>query len=115
MKHCIEVYQRGEFLLFDDVEKEIFDEELFEGADTILLEWKKAMYPHIQGSFYVIFSDQNFSGATLHVDFKEERSGGAVYESNGNEGWLCPVIYRYFDYPPKQIHLMIKKLGSNKQ
>ncbi|MCS6852328.1 MAG: hypothetical protein NZ700_14280 [Gemmataceae bacterium] len=63
----------------------------------------------------VIFSAEPFPGADVVLEWvrgdqTDERGEGNWYRwpETGMEGWLCPVLFRYFESAPERIFIQIR-------
>ena len=70
-------------------------EALIAGADTIIEELSLG-FPR----FTLLFSEDNFPGAILHLKLLRPEGAGHTYKTDdGKEAWLCPALLLYFNKP----------------
>jgi hypothetical protein len=62
-------------------------------------------YTQSRKGLYVVFSDAQFPTATLSLTKVRDEFGGATYraDNDGDEGWLCPALLKFFDTAPDRI------------
>ncbi len=103
--------------VFDDPKFGIVKELLTDGIDTILdIVSAKHKFNKYAG-FDVYFSDSEIHDfdlsfvKTSSIDIDQE-SEGVVYLCVEYDmiGWLCPVLFRYFDAAPKTIYIKLSNL-----
>jgi hypothetical protein len=101
--------------VFDDPSKELNKEALVGGMPEIIeLACDKLNIRNPKDGFVAVFSKDPFPGAVVKLKWVEKAMGGNVYEWEGYdmEGWLCPALLKYFDEPPKAIHIQLKEKAS---
>lgn len=112
---AIHPYWDKGLLVFDDEAVGLVKEPFVANADYILgflaaangvVNWKKG--------FTVVFSDRAFPAYHAHLTHVREEQGGNWYRSEtlGEEGWLCPALYKYFDVAPQNLYLQFKETVS---
>ena len=98
--------------VFDDaatgLEKEPFVAGIPEMIDAIVADIGDAEH-----GFRMLFSPAPFPGWQEHLSWRREEMGGNWYhaEKNGEEGWLCPALFKYYDVAPKDIYVRAEALG----
>ena len=110
-------YCVGTLWVFDDPDTGLVKEPFVKGSSTIidLMFYRIAEDPAYflyreEGYATLLFSDKNvFKGSSHNVFFLErgkEEDGGCWYKEavSGQEGWLCPQLFKYFDSPPETIY-----------
>jgi hypothetical protein len=105
----ISPYRHDGLWVFDDPAKEVEREPFVAGADLIL--------DALAGDadrIRLLFSDGPFPGATLTAELVRHESGGVWYRvvegpAVGSEGWLCPVLLRYFPTPPDRLYVEVRR------
>lgn len=97
--------------VFDDPAKELDKEALIGGMPEIIeLACAELNIPNPADGFVAIFSKDLFPGYMIKLDWVMEEMGGNVYSwtERNMQGWLCPALLKYFDAPPKSIHIQLK-------
>jgi len=63
-----------------------------------------------EGGFLAVFSDSPFPGAHVILERVREEMGGNWYRrlETGQEGWLCPALFRYFAQAPARLYVQVK-------
>jgi len=101
--------------VFDDPSVGLHREAFVAGADTLidLATAKKGIRTPEKG-FVLLFSATPFPTAEFELTWVREECGGNVYlwEQVGQEGWLCPSLFKYFPSAPKKIYIQIKEAES---
>jgi hypothetical protein len=110
----IKPYRWEGMWVFDDERVGLVKEPFVGGADTIIdiAVAQKAIVKPEKG-FLMLFSGDPFPGADIELEWVREEMGGNIYQWEGQEGWLCPALLKYFEQAPKKIYGQIKNLGSN--
>lgn len=69
--------------------------------------------PRAEQRFLAVFSGTYFPDAGIVLDWVREEGGGNVYRwsETGQEGWLCPALFRYFDRAPEKLYIQVKPAG----
>jgi hypothetical protein len=59
-----------------------------------------------------LFSANPFPGATVAMEWDREFLGGNWYRwtATGQEGWLCPALFKYFDKAPARLYAQAKPI-----
>ena len=99
--------------VFDDEKRGIVQEPFVGGADTVL-DRVTAAIPDAEKGFRLVFSDSPFPGHDLHLVWRRGEMGGNTYYSPelDQEGWLCPVLLKYFTEPPKELFAKCEPLPN---
>lgn len=100
-------YRLGKSWVFDDLAKNIAKEPFIAGIDVMLDD---IAGPNAS-SLIAIFSSKEFPRYTHKLEKIKEEHGGAWYKekSLSLDGWLCPVLMKYFPSPPEEIFIQIKE------
>ena len=66
--------------------------------------------PNGEQQFLAVFSASPFPGASVILEHMREEMAGNWYrrEETGQEGWLCPALFRYFTTAPKRLFIQLK-------
>lgn len=104
----IQPYKLGSVWVFDDSTKGLVKEPFVGGMSEIITEAVRDI-PDADKGFVLLFSSQPFSGATLSFSWLRKEGTGNVYkwDQGDMQGWLCPALLKYFDKPPKNIHVQV--------
>jgi hypothetical protein len=95
--------------VFDDPAVGLFREALVSGMpELIQMATQEAGIPHPERGFVALFSKDPFPGATVELTWVREESSGNTYTWRGQEGWLCPALFRYFDQPPRTLYIEVR-------
>jgi hypothetical protein len=107
--HVIAPYKYLEMWVFDDEKVGLTQEPFVSGADT-MIDRVVGNIPNADQGFILLFSKDQFPGATLRLDWRRPESNGNWYYSEelGMEGWLCPALFKYFAEAPKELHVQVK-------
>ncbi len=91
--------------VFDDKARDIQAEPFVVGIPEMINHFTKGIKNAAKG-FNLLFSATPIPGAEAHLIKIREEGRGTWYRLDGStlEGWLCPVLYEYFDRPPKHIY-----------
>lgn len=92
--------------VFDEPDYDILKEPFVCGMGEIIDEvLRRENIQDADYGFACHFSALPFTGASHQLTFLYEDTGGAWYRhtTTGMEGWLCPVLYMYFDASPGEI------------
>jgi uncharacterized protein DUF6717 len=61
--------------------------------------------------FLLVFSADQFPGAEMELTWLRQEMGGNVYLWEGQEAWLCPALFKYFETAPPRIFAQIRESG----
>ena len=91
---------------FDDAGVGLQKEPFVSGADD-MIDVLVADIPKADAGFRLMFSGAPFPGHQVVVEWRREEYGGNWYylPNYDIEGWLCPALMKYFDYPPARIFI----------
>src|SRR3954471_10949726 len=94
----IKPYRWQGMWVFDDERVRLNKEPFVAGADTMIdLAVAEKGSSNASEGFLLVFSQEEFPGADMELEWLRAESGGNVYGWNGREGWLCPALLRYFE------------------
>lgn len=111
--HIIQPYRFGGTWVFDDARVGLDHEPFVGGADVILdILVARAGIEDAEHGFAAMFSSTPFPGSTA-IQWQREDCGGNVYRDgeSGQEGWLCPALFRYFETAPPTIYVLCRGRG----
>lgn len=96
-------FDRGDWV-FDDEAVGLKREPFVFGVPE-MIEYFVSNIPDAKRGFKLYFSASPFPGHTAKLDWIREEYEGNWYRwpALGTEGWLCPALFKYFDYAPRQI------------
>jgi len=92
--------------VFDDARVGLDKEPFVSGANT-MIDVLVADIPNAQKAFRLLFSATPFPGYQMKLEWVREEYGGNRYFSPEfkMEGWLCAVMFKYFEKAPKEIYV----------
>jgi hypothetical protein len=97
--------------VFDDTRTALVQEPFVSGVPE-MIDQLVADIPDARRGFRLLFSADPFPGA-VRFELMREKDGGAYYrDDQGNEGWLCPALFLYFEQAPPQLHAKAEPLGD---
>jgi len=69
--------------------------------------------PDADKGFLAIFSADYIPEAQLALDRvkTEDRWTAYRWPETGQEGWLCPALFKYFDEAPAKLYVQVKPAG----
>ena len=91
---------------FDEPRLGLRREPFVEGIPE-LIDKLVAKLPNADNGVRLIFSQREFPGAQMKLDWKREAGGGNWYhcaEYNA-DGWLCPALFKFFPRAPRHIYV----------
>jgi hypothetical protein len=95
--------------VFDDLAVGLVREALISGMpELIRMATTEAGIPNPERGFVALFSKDPFPGATVELQRVREECGGNTYSWRGQEGWLCPALFRYFDRAPERLYVEVR-------
>jgi hypothetical protein len=105
----IKPYRWNGLWVFDDPSVGLVKEPFVSGIPEMI----DAAVRHLSDAekgFVAIFSANPFPGAQIILERVREETGGTWYRwtETGQEGWLCPALFRYFDKAPDRLHIQVK-------
>lgn len=117
--YSVFLYRQGKNWVFDDPKKGIKGEALVMGIDTMIDELVSRLdikYANV-GSV-LRFSSDPFPEQQLRLDWiakDADLQGNWYYCHELNEqGWLCPVLYMYYNEAPRTLYASIGQLPHTK-
>jgi hypothetical protein len=101
----IRPYKSGGVWAFDDADAGLLREPFVAGIPEII-EAAVRHIPDAEEGFTLIFSASPFPGQQLELEWLREEYGGNWYRwtATGQEGWLCPALFKYFDTAPRRLY-----------
>ena len=108
----IEPYQWNGIWVFDDPRVGLQQEPFVSGMPEIIDRAVQDI-PDAARGFVLIFSANPFPGAAVELEWVREEMGGNWYKwtKTGQEGWLCPALFKYFDKAPARLYAQAKPKG----
>jgi len=107
--NLIKPYRWEGMWVFDDLVKELDKEALVCGADDLL-----DLIVGDGDSCKILFSAKKFPDSQFKLDWiSEEDDNGLEYgnwyrsETHGQDLWLCPALFKYFDEAPKEMYIKV--------
>lgn len=91
---------------FDDYDRGIGGEPFYQGIPEMIDEMLLKLETRAD-QVRLDFTNIKFSGAQGVLIFERKEKGGAWYNYNGQHGWLCPNLMKYFWSPPEKIYFKI--------
>ena len=96
--------------VFDDPSNNLVQEPFVNGVPQIIetvLQNNEISVREAANGFNMYFSASSFPGSQATLTWLREESGGNWYrcEEPGQQGWLCPALFKYFEEAPKIIHV----------
>ena len=113
MSHVFEIfpYDHHGMLVFDDVSVELVKEPFVEGTPEILYALcKQVGVQNPQKGFSLKFSEGEFDGFQAVAEKVALENGGCTYKLGEASGWLCPMLYKYFNEAPDRIFFKVASL-----
>lgn len=101
-------------LVFDDATVGLSKEPFVAGADDALRALAAQVGESCEERFTLYFSDEPFPGYQAVAIKTRPEYGGNWYEieGTGQEGWLCPALYRYYTPAPERLYIQIRPRGE---
>lgn len=98
-------YRHQGMWVFDDAAAGLSKEPFVEGIPEII-DRVVADIPNAEQGFRLIFSGSPFPSYRLALSWLRKEYDGNWYrvDGTGEEGWLCPALFKYFDSAPKKIY-----------
>ncbi len=105
----IQPYKWNGLWVFDDPRVGLDKEPFVSGMPEIIDAAVKDI-PNAENGFVLIFSANPFPGAEVELEWDRESLGGNWYRwtKTGQEGWLCPALFHYFDKAPARLYAQAK-------
>jgi hypothetical protein len=91
--------------VFDDPAVGLEREPFVSGAPAIINVLVQDI-PRARDGFRLFFSASPFPGFQRSLTLKREENGGGWYRLDGSslEGWLCPMLFKYFTEAPMRLY-----------
>ncbi len=101
-------YKHNGQWVFDDEKTGLVREALIAGIDT-MIDRATAQIPDAQNGFKLIFSPTPFPNYNLRLEKRRSEYGGTWYycPEYGQEGWLCPALFKYFAEAPAELYAQV--------
>lgn len=108
-------YKHHDTWVFDDEATGLVQEPFVMGIPEILEELhRRAGVEHPETGFRLLFSATPFPSYQLKGTwFKEEFGGNWYMTDDGQEGWLCPALFKYFQDAPKELFIRVETLKGS--
>ena len=92
--------------VFNDPAVGLEKEPFVSGAPAII-DLLVTGIPNARDGVRLLFSDSPFSGFQRSLTLKREENGGGWYflDDSTMEGWLCPMLFKYFTVAPPRIYV----------
>jgi hypothetical protein len=105
----IQPYRWSGMWVFDDPAVGLVKEPFVAGVPE-MIEHALRDVPGRRDAFVAVFSASPFPGAQVTLERTREEGGGNWYRwtQTGQEGWLCPALFRYFEQAPERLYVQIK-------
>lgn len=100
--------------VFDDDRLEIIQEPFVEGIPEMIDDLTDDI-PDAHKGFRLLFSVDPFPGFQKELLKVCDDFGGVWYKdpTTNKEGWLCPVLFRYFPVAPEKIYVKAECLDES--
>ena len=99
--------------VFDDPVAGLVREAFVAGVPQIIegmLAKQSIPLDEAQTGFLLTFSAIPFPGNQLSAKKDGEEAGGTWYKTpDGQRGWLCPALFKYFDRAPENLYFSVAK------
>jgi hypothetical protein len=104
----IHPYRWNNMWVFDDEAVGLVREPFVSGIPEMINKVVRDI-PNAERGFNLIFSDRPFPGAAFVLEQLREEDGGNWYRwtETGQEGWLCPALFRYYERAPSRLHIAV--------
>jgi len=108
----IKPYKWNGMWVFDDPAVGLTREPFVAGVPA-MIERATADIPHADQGFLAVFSADYFPDAQVVLEWVRQEGGGNVYRwaETGQEGWLCPALFRYFEEAPAKLYVQVRPAG----
>jgi hypothetical protein len=92
--------------VFDDPDADLVREPFVSGVTEMIDELVKEIQEAREG-FHMTFSAGPILGFQRELEWLREEFDGHWYRSLDleMEGWLCPVLFKYFDKAPEKLYV----------
>jgi len=97
--------------VFDDEERGLLREAFIAGSDDIIDKMVRAKdIRNAEKGFLIIFSGGEFPGYEKVMEWDQSAFDGNWYkDEEGDFGWLCPALMKYFTEVPEKIYVEVKE------
>jgi hypothetical protein len=108
----IQPYHSYGMWVFDDPAVGLVREPFVAGVPEIIDAAVRDI-PDAAKGFNLIFSASPFPGHQVELEWLREEHGGNWYRwtATGQEGWLCPALFKYFDAAPRRLYGLARPKG----
>ncbi|WP_218082713.1 DUF6717 family protein [Anthocerotibacter panamensis] len=105
-------YQYEQTWVFDDAAAGLKREPFVLGIPE-MIDLLVEDIPQAEKGFRLLFSAAPFPGYQVELTCVQEEYGGYWYTWEGKDmqGWLCPVLFKYFAVAPEKIFGKAEKLA----
>lgn len=101
----IHPYKQGTLWMFDDERRGIVEEPFVGEINGMIDRMLSRQDMEPDEPFTAVISAAPFPNYTMHLTYVGEENGGHWYECDGKQGWLCPVLTKFFPVAPKDIYV----------
>jgi hypothetical protein len=103
--------------VFDDAKRKLDAEPFVMGIPEMINKMVRiAGIPNAKDGFRLIFSNQPFPGYQTKLDWVKKESGGNWYKNeDGNEGWLCSALFKFYSKAPLNLYGRAEALHQDDQ
>jgi hypothetical protein len=103
--HVIVPYRQASTWVFDDPSVGLKAEPFVSGIPEMVSVLVRGI-PHAEQGFRLLFSAQPFPRYQAELMLLRSEYGGQWYEWDAEhmEGWLCPVLFKYFPEVPHRLY-----------
>ncbi len=111
----IQPYWQTGTWVFDDEAVGLDAEPFVEGIPEMITDMVEDI-DNARDGFRLLFSAEPFPNYQEKITWVREEMDGNWYkrEENGEEGWLCPALFKYYDSAPAEIYAKAEPLGNKK-
>ena len=115
--NIIKPYKWEGMWVFDDENVNLHREPFVAGIPEIIEAILYSKKIDGENGFLMLFSDAEFKGADIMVEWTRFEGGGDIYKLTDwefgkdfphMEGWLCPALRKYYKDAPKNIYIQVK-------
>lgn len=98
-------------LVFDDASVNLEKEPFVHGTPEILYSLCALVnVENPKAGFTLKFSEEEFDGFQAVALKVALENGGCTYQFGDANGWLCPMLYKYFVEAPEKIYFKVAPL-----
>ena len=116
--NVIKPYKWEGMWVFDDFDRGLVREPFVAGIDKMIDAVLMAKGINGKNGFLMLFSDAEFKGAEIVVEWLRFECNGDIYQLKGlgamadgfppMEGWLCPALRKYYKDAPDKLYVQAK-------